>query len=64
MTTTTLALFDDPPREAREPLGPGAFVLPGFALPFAGALLVHSRSCPGDHHHSEFLCNNSECCHC
>lgn len=35
----TLDLFDDPPREAREPLGPGAFVLPGFALPFADELL-------------------------
>jgi alkylated DNA repair protein (DNA oxidative demethylase) len=41
----TLALFDDlqdpPPakREAREPLGPGAFVLPGFALPFVAELL-------------------------
>lgn len=39
MTTTTLALFDDPPRAAREPLGPGAFVLPGSALPFTGVLL-------------------------
>lgn len=37
--TTTLALFDDPPRQAREPLGPGAFVLPGFALPFVDELL-------------------------
>ncbi|MGJ7613450.1 MULTISPECIES: DNA oxidative demethylase AlkB [unclassified Variovorax] len=39
MTTTTLALFDDPPRAVREALGPGAFVLPGFALPFVGTLL-------------------------
>ena len=35
----TLALFDDPPREGRERLGPGAFVLPGLALPFVDALL-------------------------
>lgn len=39
MVRMTFALFDDPPREAREPLGPGAFVLPGFALPFVGELL-------------------------
>ncbi|WP_440534085.1 DNA oxidative demethylase AlkB [Variovorax sp. YR566] len=37
--SATLSLFDDPPREALERLGPGAFVLPGFALPFADALL-------------------------
>ncbi len=38
----TLDLFEPPPprpREAREPIGPGAFVLPGFALPFAAELL-------------------------
>jgi len=37
-------LFDHLPREAREPLGTRAFVLPGFALPFADALLpaVHA----------------------
>ena len=38
----TLDLFELPPprpREAREPIGPGAFVLPGFALPFAAELL-------------------------
>jgi alkylated DNA repair protein (DNA oxidative demethylase) len=35
----TLDLFDDPPRSAREAIGPGAFVLPGFALPFVDELL-------------------------
>ena len=40
----TLDLFDDPPREAREPLGPGAFVLPGFALPFVDELLPAIRA--------------------
>ncbi|MFM9923137.1 DNA oxidative demethylase AlkB [Variovorax sp. H27-G14] len=38
----TLALFDDPPpepRKAREALGPGACMLPGFALPFVDELL-------------------------
>jgi alkylated DNA repair protein (DNA oxidative demethylase) len=42
MVAMTLDLFDDPPREtrgAREALGPGAFVLPGFALPFVDELL-------------------------
>jgi len=37
--SSSLSLFDDLPREAREPLGPGAFVLPGFALPFVDELL-------------------------
>ena len=32
-------LFESPPRDAREAIGPGAFVLPGFALPFAAELL-------------------------
>lgn len=41
---TTLALFDDPPRAAREPLGTGAFVLPGFALPFVDELLPAVRA--------------------
>ncbi|MDP9917136.1 alkylated DNA repair protein (DNA oxidative demethylase) [Variovorax boronicumulans] len=35
----TFDLFDAPPRAAREPIGPAAFVLPGFALPRAEALL-------------------------
>lgn len=35
---TTLELFDDPPRSARETIGTGAFVLPGFALPLADEL--------------------------
>jgi len=41
---TTLALFDDPPRAAREPLGTAAFVLPGFALPFVDELLSAIRA--------------------
>jgi len=44
MACMTLALFDDPPRPAREPLGPGAFVLPGFALPFVDELLPAIRA--------------------
>lgn len=40
-------LFDDPLREAREPLGPGAFVLPGFALPFVDELLPAIRALAG-----------------
>jgi alkylated DNA repair protein (DNA oxidative demethylase) len=44
MVLMTLDLFDDPPRNAREPIGPGAFVLPGFALPFADALLPAIRA--------------------
>ena len=44
----TLDLFDDPPREAREPLGPGAFVLPGFALPFADELLSAVKAIAND----------------
>jgi alkylated DNA repair protein (DNA oxidative demethylase) len=39
MVLMTLELFDEPPRNAREPIGPGAFILPGFALPFVDALL-------------------------
>ncbi len=35
----TFDLFDAPPRAAREPIGPAAFVLPGFALPRIDALL-------------------------
>ncbi len=35
----TFDLFDAPSRAAREPIGPAAFVLPGFALPRADALL-------------------------
>jgi alkylated DNA repair protein (DNA oxidative demethylase) len=44
MVLMTLDLFDDPPRNAREPIGPDAFVLPGFALPFADALLPAIRA--------------------
>jgi alkylated DNA repair protein (DNA oxidative demethylase) len=39
MVLMTLDLFDEPPRNAREPIGPGASILPGFALPFVDALL-------------------------
>jgi alkylated DNA repair protein (DNA oxidative demethylase) len=39
MVLMTLELFDEPPRNAREPIGPGAFILPGFALPCVDALL-------------------------
>ncbi|MET3494685.1 DNA oxidative demethylase AlkB [Variovorax boronicumulans] len=40
----TLDLFDDPPRAAREAISAGAFVLPGFALPFAEELLPAVRA--------------------
>ena len=50
---STLDLFEPPPREVREPIGRHAFVLPGFALPFAGELLpaieALSRNAPFRH---------------
>jgi len=47
-SAATLALFDDPPRPAREALGTGAFVLPGFALPFVDELLPAIRAVEAD----------------
>lgn len=44
----TLDLFGHPPRSAREAIGSGAFVLPGFALPFAGELLPALRAVAQD----------------
>ena len=44
MVSMTLDLFDDPPRSTREPIGPGAFVLPGFARSRADALLAAIRA--------------------